>query len=225
MKDKRSLEINKICRSLERKYQNPRHGNKINSLDELVYIILSTRTQERAFKNAYKSLKNHFVSWSKIKYKDWDKMVQILKPCGLARIKASQIIAIFKLLRQNKGSVSLAFLKKMSTQEAEDFLIKLPGVSKKVAKCVLMYSLCRPVLPVDVHVHRISSRIGLFVKKRPDTSQDMIENAIPPLLRYGYHVNCIAHGRTVCFPNNPDCCNCCIQNYCQTFKIGLNNAR
>jgi endonuclease III len=105
----------------------------------------------------------------------------------------------------------------MSTAECERFLTSLPGVGRKVAKCVLMYSLGRPVLTVDVHVHRIAGRVGLTVKRRPDTSQDLIEAAVPPNLRYGFHVNAVAHGRKVCTPRNPKCGRCIISVWCDYF--------
>lgn len=69
------------------------------------------------------------------------------------------------------------------TVHADAHLVSLPGVSKKVAKCVLMYSLGRSVLPVDVRVHRVAARLGLPAKRRPDTSQDAIEGAVPEELR------------------------------------------
>lgn len=102
----------------------------------------------------------------------------------------------------------------MSDTDAEAFLVALPGVSRKVAKCVMMYSLDRRVLPVDVHVHRLATRLGMRVKKRPDTSQDLIEDAVPPRLRYGFHVNAVAHGREVCLPRNPRCTVCRLADEC-----------
>jgi len=102
----------------------------------------------------------------------------------------------------------------MTDDDAERLLTTLPGVGKKVAKCVLMYSLDRQVLPVDVHTHRVAVRLGLAAKRRPDTSQDLIEAQVPPPLRYGFHVNAIAHGRSVCLPRKPMCEVCVLRQYC-----------
>ena len=123
---------------------------------------------------------------------------------------------VLRRLREELGAVSLAALGRMNTEEAEGFLLSLRGVSRKVAKCVLMYSLDREVLPVDVHVHRVSSRLGMKVKRRPDTSQELIEGVIPPKLRYCYHVNAVAHGRAVCRPRSPRCSDCCIRELCDS---------
>lgn len=105
----------------------------------------------------------------------------------------------------------------MADAEAEHLLTSLPGVGPKVAKCVLMYALDRDVLPVDVHVHRLATRLGFRTKKRPDTSQELIESAVPRELRYSFHVNAVAHGRTVCLSQRPLCDVCPISKWCHYY--------
>ena len=143
----------------------------------------------------------------------------MLKPAGLGGLKARQIVGIVQHLRGSFGRVTLAPLKRMTDLEAEAFLMSLPGVGAKVAKCVLMYSLGRQVLPVDAHVHRVATRLGFGTKKRPDTSQDLIEAAVPPDLRYGFHVNAVAHGRAACLPRQPRCDNCQVSEWCAYYHV------
>lgn len=212
MKDRPT--IRKICRRLETEYGNPTHGNKRNPLDELVYIILSTRTRGTSFQETYRRLKRAFPTWRKVTRRNFKKIYEILAPGGLGKLKSEQLLAIFDALKQCFGYATLAPLKHHSDDEVERFLTSLPGVAKKVAKCVMMYSFGRQVLPVDVHVHRVVRRIGLKTKRRPDTSQDLIESVVPPELRYGFHVNAVAHGRAVCLSNAPRCQECCINRYC-----------
>ena len=145
-------------------------------------------------------------------------MERILAPGGLARLETRQLMGILGRLRSVYGRPTLAPLRAMSDKDAEAFLMGFRGVGAKVAKCVLMYSLDRQVLPVDVHVHRVAERLGLRVKRRPDTSQDLIENAVPPGLRYSFHVNAIAHGREVCMPRTPRCEECCVTRWCSYYK-------
>lgn len=202
------------CRLLARQYGNPRHGNKRDPLDELVYIILSTRTGEVVFRGIYRRLKQAFPSWNDVDTRRVGEFHQILAPGGLSALKAYQLLAIFSALRVEFGRATLKPLMAMPDDDAERFLMSLPGVGKKVAKCVLMYSLDRKVLPVDVHTHRVALRLGLEVKRRPDTSQDLIEGQIPSDLRYGFHVNAIAHGRAVCLPRKPICGACVLREYC-----------
>ncbi len=206
--------IGSCCRLLAQHYRNPRHGNKRQPLDELVYIILSTRTAEAVFRGIYRSLKKAFPSWNEINGNRVGEFHRILAPGGLSSLKAYQLLGIFSALRREFGRATLAPLSAMPDGDAERFLMSLPGVGKKVAKCVLMYSLDRQVLPVDVHTHRVAMRLGLQAKRRPDTSQDLIEAQVPPRLRYGFHVNAVAHGRSVCLPRKPMCGVCVLRPYC-----------
>lgn len=207
--------IRRVCQELESAYGNPRHGNKSNPLDELFFIILSTRSQERTYRNTFLRLKREFPTWNSISSKDLGRLRGILKPNGLGRIKSEFIVSIVETLRETFGRATLAPLKRMDDDEAESFLTALPGVSLKIAKCVMMYSLGRDVLPVDAHVHRIARRLGFRTKNRPDTSQGLVEAAVPPELRYGFHVNAVAHGRAVCRPTSPTCTDCCVARWCR----------
>lgn len=214
-----AVPVEAICAALEREYGNPRHGNKRNPLDELVYIILSTRTQDESFRDTFRRLKRAFPSWSVVRASDRARLTAILKRGGLAQLKAGQILGVLESLCRSFGHPTLAPLRHLADSEAEAILTSLPGVGRKIAKCVLMYSLDREVLPVDVHVHRVATRLGLRTKKRPDTSQELIEEAVPRTLRYGFHVNAVAHGRAVCLPRAPRCESCCIASYCRYYQV------
>lgn len=219
-KSERTIPIYEICAALDRVYGSPRHGNPDDQLDDLVYVILSTRTTDKSFRATFDRLKQTFPSWNDIDADALPKLEAILAPGGLGRLKARQITAIFDRLRSVFGAVTLAPLSQMTDAKAEEFLVSLPGVAAKIAKCVLMYSLGRQVLPVDVHVHRVASRLGFRVKKRPDTSQELIEQAVPAELRYGFHVNAVAHGRAMCLPRDPRCEICPICTWCAYFQNG-----
>src|SRR5262249_43991044 len=98
------------------------------------------------------------------------------------------------------------------------YLAELPGVSDKVAKCVMMYTLGFDVLPVDVHVFRVASRLGWTSRCRADQCHDDLEALVQPKHRYAFHVDCICLGRAVCTPVHPDCPACPIRQYCVYFK-------
>ena len=204
---------------LRQTYGNPRHGNPHNSLDDLFYIILSTRTRDSSFANMFRTLKKAFPSWNQLFPKDRSRLERLLIPGGLGKLKTRQVIAIVSELRRRFGTPTLAPLAQMTNSEAEAFLTALPGVGPKIAKCVLMYTLNRQVLPVDVHVHRVATRLGFRTKKRPATSQELIESAVPPKLRYSFHVNAIAHGRAVCLGRRPRCEICVISMWCRYYRL------
>jgi len=212
--------LHRIVARLRTVYGNPRHGNPRNPLDDLIYIILSTRTRDSSFVSTFRAVKRAFPTWNRLFPKDRRKLERMLIPGGLGRLKARQVVAILAELRRRFGSATLAPLKRMSNREAEAFLTALPGVGPKIAKCVLMYTLNRRVLPVDVHVHRVATRLGFKTKKRPDTSQELIESAVSPELRYSFHVNAISLGRSVCLARNPKCDVCPISGWCQYRRRG-----
>lgn len=212
------LNVSAICSALHDRYGSPRHGNKSDPLDELIYIILSTRTQERAYQLGFERLREAYPRWDSIQQSDLPSIAELLRPYGLATLKASQIVRIVERIKADFGTTTLEPLREMSDAEAEAYLTSLPGVAAKIAKCVLVYSLRRRVLPVDVHTYRVASRVGYHTKRRADTSQSMIEAAIPPELRYTFHVNAISLGRDVCLPNNPRCGVCCIRQWCDYYR-------
>jgi endonuclease III len=210
--------IRRVCRVLDSTYGRPRHGNPRNSLDDLIYIILSTRTRDSSFVKTFRLVKKTFPTWNELFPKQRRKLERILIPGGLGKLKARQIMRIITELRSRFGVAKLGPLARMADKDAELFLTSLPGVGPKIAKCVLMYTSNRKVLPVDVHVHRVATRLGFRTKKRPDTSQELIESAVPPDLRYSFHVNAIAHGRSICFSRRPLCGECPISKWCQYYK-------
>ncbi len=214
----KSEEIWKIATALERAYGSPRHGNPRNPLDDLIYIILSTRTRDPSFGRTFRRLKRRFPSWNAVLPGRKSEVQRILAPGGLSRLKARQIVSVLSRLRQRFGRATLAPLGRLPDLEAEAYLTSLPGVGPKIAKCVLMYALGRKVLPVDVHVHRVATRLGLKTKKRPDTSQALVERAVPLDLRYSFHVNAIAHGRSVCLSRGPLCDRCPISRWCEYYR-------
>ena len=66
--------------------------------------------------------------------------------------------------------------------EARDYLASLPGVGRKTAACVLLFSFGRPDVPVDTHVFRVGTRLGLF---RPRASLEEAHDEMLRLCRGG----------------------------------------
>ena len=103
----------------------------------------------------------------------------------------------------------------MNDEDAFGYLVSLPGVGAKTAKCVLMYSLGRAVLPVDIHVLRVAKRLGQVPAdaswKRTD---ELLEDEVPDELKFDVHVSFVIHGRDVCKSRNPDCENCVLADLC-----------
>jgi endonuclease-3 len=99
--------------------------------------------------------------------------------------------------------------------EAKSWLTSLPGIGPKTAACVMLFSLGRPALPVDTHVHRVSQRLGLVGPKvNAVAAHEALESLMPAALYYGYHVATIRHGRRICKAQRPRCDACVLADGC-----------
>lgn len=215
---KRKSAVSTVCQTLIGAYGRPRFGNPSDPLDDLIYIMLSNKTSPGSARAAYQRLRRRFRTWDDVSTAPIAALRSILKPAGLSKIKSKQIRAALRAIKNKFGACDLWPLKRFSVESAQNCLVALPGVSEKVAKCVMIYTLNFPVLPVDAHVHRIARRLGWTNRRRADQCHPELEALIPPSFRHGFHVGCIAHGRQICRPNNPLCDRCCVSRYCDFFK-------
>lgn len=195
-------------------------GNKTDPLDELIFIILTTMTQYGPME-IFEELKQEFPSWDGLLEDDADsRLRRVIARGGLVNQKAPQILAIAATLQRDFGCVSLDALHQFDNAEAETYLCSLPRVGKKVARCVMMYSLGREVLPVDAHVLRVSKRIGLLPAGMSwAKAHDALQDSVAPGLRYALHVGLVVHGREVCTHHNPKCNECVL--YAERLCPGL----
>ena len=139
-----------------------------------------------------------------------------LNQYSLANIKAPRIQHILQKLHDERSSLDLSFLGEMPADEARKYLISLPGVGPKTAACVLLFSLQKPALPVDTHVHRVVRRIGLVpLKATPEKASTLLEQLFPQELYYPFHLNVIRHGRTLCKAAKPRCQVCPLAEECE----------
>lgn len=196
-------------------YGSPDHGNKPDPLDELFFILLSQMTTHQSFNRVYDRLREVAPTWANVAALPLRKLRTLIKDAGLSGQRAPRIKAILARIRKDFGEYSLASLVPLSDQEAEKYLASLPGVGTKTAKCVLMYSLRRHVLPVDTHVWRVGCRLGLVDQTiGRERGQVLLEAAVPPTDRYSFHVNALAFGRDICIASQPRCEVCPLRNLC-----------
>jgi len=211
--------VRRVCEALERKYGKPRHGNPEDPLDDLIFIILSNKTSPKTARRIYEYIKNLYPNWDNALIESPENLRSAILPAGLATVKSIQIHSALNAIQNDLGCCDLNPLRGLPDEQLENYLTSLPGVSQKVAKCVMMYTFGSKVLPVDSHVHRISNRLGWTSRKRADQCHKELEELIPPKRRYALHVNCISHGRLICRPMKPNCESCLIIRNCDYFKF------
>lgn len=217
-----------IACELKLLYHDFDHYNLKDPLDELLFIICSTKTEEASYLYSFRALKKSFPTHHKIAEAPAEYIARTIARGGLSNQKAKAIRNLLDAVIARFGEPSLEPLRPMSDKEAEAFLLSLPGVGKKIARCVLMYSLDRQVFPVDTHCWRISRRLDWVRPTQKDRhcaprDMDRLQSKIPPELRYSLHVNMISLGREICTANAPRCGICPIANWCP--KIGVVRGR
>ncbi len=213
-----------VAAALKDRYCDFNHYNLKDPLDELLFIICSTKTGEASYRSTFRSLKETFPTHLHIAEAPAEYIARPIVSGGLSNQKAKAIRDLLDVIVEEFGEPTLKPLRKMSDEEAEAFLLSLPGVGKKVARCVLMYSLGRQVFPVDTHCWRIARRLGWVRPTQKDKhcaprDMDRLQSKIPPELRHSLHVNMISLGREVCTPTTPRCDECPISAWCP--RIGV----
>ncbi|MCP4263906.1 MAG: endonuclease III [Planctomycetes bacterium] len=221
---RRPKDISVVAKILSHEYHGFSHHNKSNALDELIFIICSTRTAENIYMSVYKALKKKFPTCKSLCHADIVQIEEILHPAGLSSKKAKYIKGALEMIVEKFGKPTLSPLKHMTSEECECFLTSLPNVGKKVARCIMMYSLDRQVFPVDTHCWRICRRLGWIRQTRkghscPPRDMDRLQSIIPPDLRYSMHVNLVSHGRTICTETNPKCSACPLGGFCRKIMV------
>lgn len=213
------LKASHISAILHATYGSPHHNNKADPLDELVFILLSQMTTSPSFERVYDRLKRIAPEWRDVRKMQLRRLRRLIKDAGLSNQKAPRIKAILDKIYQDFNEVTLEPIAKWSTRRAETYLTSLPGVQTKTAKCVLMYSLKRCVLPVDTHVRRVAIRLGLVPTETPrGLIHEELEAVVAPRLRYGFHVNAISHGRELCRALAPRCAVCPLTKSCDFYQ-------
>ena len=175
----------------------------------LIGTILSARTKDENTAKVVKKLFSKYKSakeLSKAKVKDVEKLIRSI---GFYHVKAKRIIDVASIINSKyKGKVPSTL----------DELIQLPGVGRKTANCVLVYAYEKPAIPVDVHVHRISNRLGLVDTKTPEDTELELMKKIPK--KYWLEINdtFVMYGQNICKPITPQCTVCKIKKRCKYYK-------
>jgi endonuclease III len=195
------------------------HGAPV---DELVLTVLSQNTNDRNRDVAYGRLHERFASWAEVRDAPVGEVEEAIRPGGLAPTKAVRIQEILRAIDDD----DLGWLETAPVEEGRDFLCALPGVGRKTAACVLLFAYGRIDVPVDTHVYRVGTRLGIF---RPGASFDEAHDELLRLAAdgedaYEIHVLLIRHGRRTCTARSPNCPECPLRRMCPYGRRRLSGA-
>jgi len=207
--------IKRIVDTLEKEYRNPLLNNQQDPIDEIVFILLSEKTDEHKYLSAFRKLKACFAGWEDLLTASISQIREVIKDAGMGHRRAVLIMQALNTIKEIFGKLDVSALQNMSLNDAEKVLCRLPGIGPKAARCVLLYCFGRPVLPVDIHTYRLAIRLGLISRRVSyDQSHEILPKVIPPQLQRKFHVNAVAHGRQRCFAENPKCDGCPLSKFC-----------
>ena len=180
-------------------------------VDELILTVLSQNTNDRNRDVAYGRLRERFGSWEAVRDAGEDEVEEAIRPGGISRVKARRIQGILRAL----GDDDLSWLERAPVEEGRSYLCSLPGVGRKTAACVLLFSYGLPDVPVDTHVYRVGTRLGLFRPKGSfEDAHDELLRLAGPEDAYELHVSLIRHGRRTCTARAPRCPECPLLSLC-----------
>jgi endonuclease-3 len=135
-------------------------------------------------------------------------------PVGFYRTKARVILGVCRdLLERFDGRVPSTI----------DALLTLKGVGRKTANLVVTLGFGRPGICVDVHVHRISNRLGYVRSRTPEETETALRARLPRHYWIGYNDLLVAFGQNICLPVSPRCSVCPVSRVCP--RVGVTRSR
>lgn len=212
--------IELVQQVLRRVYGQPARP-ALDPIAELVSTILSQSTNDTLRDRAFDALRRRFPTWEQVRDAPVRQIISAIRTAGLAQQKGPRIKAALQRITAERGELNLDFLAAMPIDQARAWLMHLDGVGPKTAAIILLFSLNRPAFPVDTHIHRVSTRLGLIPPATsPQKAHAILEKLIPPRWYYTLHLNLIEHGRQVCTARRPRCSECPLKTVCDHFAHG-----
>ncbi len=175
----------------------------------LIGTILSTRTRDEVTTAVIKALFSRFKNPDELSRANLSDIKKLIQKIGFYNVKASRLKEVSQLIiKKYNGEVPSNL----------DDLLTLPGVGRKTANCVLVYGFKKAAIPVDIHVHRISNRIGIVNTKNPEETENVLQKSIDK--KYWIRVNetFVTFGQNICLPIKPKCNVCQLTKMCKYYS-------
>ncbi|HEY1351350.1 MAG TPA: endonuclease III [Ktedonobacteraceae bacterium] len=187
----------------------------------LVEILLSHRTYDAQTDAAYENLLRRFGSWEAVRDAPTAQVQATIAQVNFPEVKAPRIQAVLRQITEEQGNLDLAFLCEWPVEQSMQWLGRFAGVGPKTIACVLLFACQQALLPVDVHVARVSIRLALIGKK---VSAEAAHRLLPALLPqdarsiYNFHKALLRHGQRVCVFERPRCQACQLTDLCAYYR-------
>jgi endonuclease III len=159
------------------------------------------------------------ISWEAVRDAPVAEIEEAIRPGGISKVKS---VRIQEILRGIGDPLDLDWMADAPVAESRDFLTALPGVGRKTAACVLLFTFGLREVPVDTHVSRVGGRLGILPSKGPfEKLHDEMLRISPPGAELELHVNLLRHGRRTCHAQRPACPRCELRRMCPSAELFL----
>ncbi len=217
--DQLAERFDEIARRLEITYGPRPFSANGEPVRQLVATILSQSTTDHNSSMAMASLQDAYPTWDAVIEAPTVDVAVAIQAGGLANQKAPRIQQALRDIHALEASGE--DLATMPVDEAMDWLTSLQGVGPKTAACVLLFALGQPIMPVDTHIARVMTRLGIVPDRTSTVTKqtiltDLIDSHAPTI--YAVHVETIEHGRVVCQARRPRCWACVLKDLCDYYQ-------
>jgi len=175
----------------------------------LIGTILSARTRDENTTKVIKKLFARFKTPTEIASADIEEIKNLIHSIGFYNVKAPRIKQVSQVIVSRFGG---------KVPHDIDNLLELPGVGRKTANCVLVYAFNKPAIPVDIHVHRISNRLGLVNTKTEKQTEIELNTIVDRRLWTRVNNTFVMYGQNVCLPVKPLCQTCDLRGICKYYN-------
>jgi endonuclease-3 len=180
----------------------------------LVFTMLSARTKDETTLRVVDRLFKKAKTPKQVIALGARELERLLFGVGFFRVKAANLLGMCEILEKSGGKVP----------DSLEGLLELPGVGRKTANIVLARAFGKDALGVDVHVHRISNRLGIVKTKRPEETEAGLTAKVPKRLLSSLNRAFVAYGQTICLPRNPRCAICALRKRKICWRVGLSRS-
>src|SRR5918994_2944865 len=180
----------------------------------LIGTILSARSRDENTSKIVRKLFQTYKNARELASADLDDIKSIIRSIGFYNTKAERIKQVSKIIVEKFHGIV--------PNEIED-LLGLPGVGRKTANCVLVYAFNKPAIPVDIHVHRISNRIGIVKTQNVKRTEEELIKMVDRRLWRRVNNTFVMYGQNVCLPVRPICKICDLKEICKYYNYSHNN--
>ena len=200
----------KVYELLKEAYPDAKCGLEYKTpLQLLISTILSAQTTDKSVNSVTEELFIRYPDLDSFLTLSQEDLEQKIKKIGLYKNKSQNIFNMLRVLKDKYNG---------EVPKSMDELLSLPGVGRKTASVVLVEAFSIPAFPVDTHVFRVTSRIGLAVESTADKVSDEMMKKLPKYKWHLMHHLFITHGRTTCTAQSPKCNICMVNELCKYFK-------